>query len=227
MAAWRDFAASAPALAAEGERIFHLGPRFNNEPTDILGGLAYLATIRPDGWPRIHPISPVLHDGQLYAFIHRTSPKYRDLRHNGRYSLHSFPYPLNAAWGNEEFTVTGTATPSPDPTIRQAVANACGDPVEIGEVFVLSLERAMHRAAQNQDGKPVYAVWQVKVLADTLYDRYGKPLEGEHWGKYAVISEAGEVIVGEDDCALLVEAEARFHGDTFLFKIGPRVMGKI
>lgn len=68
---------------------------------------------------------------------------------------------------------------------------------------------------------------RLEALADALYERHGKPLESEHWGKYVVISEAGEVIVGEDDYALLVEAEDRFHGDTFLFKIGPRSIGKL
>ncbi len=68
---------------------------------------------------------------------------------------------------------------------------------------------------------------RLEVLADALYERYGKPLEQEHWGKYAVISEAGEVIVGEDDYAITKEASTRFHGDTFLFKIGPRAVGKI
>lgn len=68
---------------------------------------------------------------------------------------------------------------------------------------------------------------RLEVLADALYDRFGKPLESEHWGKYAVISEAGEVLVGEDDYAILVEAKERFHGDTFLFKIGPRSIGRV
>lgn len=68
---------------------------------------------------------------------------------------------------------------------------------------------------------------RLEVLADALYERHGKALEREHWGKYAVISESGEVIVGEDDYAILGEANARFHGDTFLFKIGTRSIGKV
>ncbi len=68
---------------------------------------------------------------------------------------------------------------------------------------------------------------RLEVLADLLYERCGKPLEGEHWGKYVVISDVGEVIVGEDDYAILVEADARFQGATLLFKLGPRSIGKL
>lgn len=68
---------------------------------------------------------------------------------------------------------------------------------------------------------------RLEVLADILYELYGKPLEREHWGKYVVISEVGEVIVGEDDYAILVEADAHFQGATFLFNVGPRAIGKL
>jgi hypothetical protein len=56
MTTWQEFTASKPELAAIGKRLFMLGP----ESGGFEGGLAYLATIRKDGGPRIHPISPAL-----------------------------------------------------------------------------------------------------------------------------------------------------------------------
>jgi hypothetical protein len=53
-------------------------------------GLGFLATTRPDGRPRVHPICPVRHEAGLFAFI-IPSPKQRDVLRDGRYALHSFP----------------------------------------------------------------------------------------------------------------------------------------
>lgn len=56
-------------------------------------GLGFLATTRPDGGPRVHPICPVL-AGNLYAFI-VPGPKLADLRRDPRYryALHSEIFP--------------------------------------------------------------------------------------------------------------------------------------
>jgi len=48
-------------------------------------GLGFLATVRADGGPRVHPICPVLAEN-LYAFI-VPGPKLADLRRDGRYAL--------------------------------------------------------------------------------------------------------------------------------------------
>jgi hypothetical protein len=48
-------------------------------------GLGFLATVRTDGGPRVHPICPVLAEN-LYAFI-VPGPKLADLRRDGRYAL--------------------------------------------------------------------------------------------------------------------------------------------
>jgi len=39
--------------------------------------------------------------------------------------------------------------------------------------------------------------------ADGLYERYGKPLEKEHHGKFVAISGDGRVIVDPDDVAVI------------------------
>jgi len=80
MARWSEFAHASPRLAAVIHDLLHqYGP-----------GLGYLATVRADGGPRVHPVSPVVHEGSLYCFI-VASPKRHDLERDGRYALHTFP----------------------------------------------------------------------------------------------------------------------------------------
>lgn len=80
MVSWSDFAAASPRLAEEIRGLMHqYGP-----------GLGYLATVRPDGGPRVHPVSPVITDEGLFCFV-IDSPKRRDLERDGRYALHAFP----------------------------------------------------------------------------------------------------------------------------------------
>jgi hypothetical protein len=52
------------------------------------GKVAYLATIRKDGAPRVHPITPIIGQGHLFIFMEPTSPKGFDLQRDGRYALH-------------------------------------------------------------------------------------------------------------------------------------------
>ena len=64
---WAEFASSNPDLAAFGAARLTALP-------------AYLATVRADGSPRVHPITPVLAPSGLYVFMEPTSPKGVDLR---------------------------------------------------------------------------------------------------------------------------------------------------
>src|SRR5436305_12306365 len=80
MASWPEFAAARPRLAAAIRALMHqYGP-----------GLGYLATVRRDGGPRVHPVSPVITDDGLFCFV-VDSPKRRDLEREGRYALHPYP----------------------------------------------------------------------------------------------------------------------------------------
>src|SRR5215212_6326090 len=54
----------------------------------ISGRLCYLATIRSDGHPRVHPVGLNIRGGQLIVPMSPTSPKGKDLRRSGRYSAH-------------------------------------------------------------------------------------------------------------------------------------------
>lgn len=78
MASWKEFEAAAPGLAAKGRHYFYL----------YGVGMGFLATVRRDGGPRVHPISPLLTDDHMFALI-VPGPKLDDLRRDGRYALHS------------------------------------------------------------------------------------------------------------------------------------------
>lgn len=72
-------------------------------------GIAYLATVRRDGSPRLHPVSPVFTaDGRLTVAVGHRSPKRFDLANDGRYALHALPPPLETEDYDEfEFNVMG------------------------------------------------------------------------------------------------------------------------
>jgi hypothetical protein len=94
MATWDQFIAAAP--------------QFGEQARDQLGtGIAYLATVRKDGAPRLHPVVPTFADGRLLVAVMGSSPKRFDLAHDGRYSMHALP-PLQGG-DDYEFNVTGRA----------------------------------------------------------------------------------------------------------------------
>src|SRR5579862_3353422 len=91
---WTEFARQQPALAAAGRgQIYQHGL-----------GLGFLATVRRDGGPRVHPVCPVISTAGLHLLI-LPGPKLGDLRRDGRYSLHTemFPPPRE----DDGFAVTG------------------------------------------------------------------------------------------------------------------------
>ncbi len=51
------------------------------------GKVAYLATVRKDGSPRVHPMTPIIGQGHLFVFMEPTSPKGHDLQRDGRYAI--------------------------------------------------------------------------------------------------------------------------------------------
>lgn len=64
-----------------------------------------------------------------------------------------------------------------------------------------------------------------KQLADSLYDRYGKPLEAQHRGEYIAISSDGKTILGASVREVLVQAKATFGPGNFIFKVGEKAVG--
>lgn len=149
MKRWCEFAAAAPDMAEAGRTLLY----------QFRVGLGYLATVRKDGAPRLHPVCPVLANDGLYAFIGNHSPKRRDLLRDGRFALHTFPNPQV----DDEFTVSGRATRVDDGAIRQIVYDAytaTGAFTSDDTLFELRLDRALHaKYGPRPSWPPAYTRW--------------------------------------------------------------------
>ena len=106
MAGWKEFETGAPEMAAAGKKLLY----------QFGVGLAFLATLRKDGAPRLHPICPTVVDGVLCALIGPTH-KRADLKRDGRYALHTFPSPDK----DDEFLIMGRARFVADPKRTERV----------------------------------------------------------------------------------------------------------
>ena len=61
---------------------------------------------------------------------------------------------------------------------------------------------------------------------DLLYEKYGKPLEANHWGEFVAISPDGRTVFGPDIHKVSANA-TKSLGWHYLFKIGEKVLGNI
>jgi hypothetical protein len=131
MVSWSEFAESCPAMAEAGlAQLFQYGV-----------GLAFLATVRNDGGPRLHPVCPVMSNSRLCLLVLPQSPKRWDLQRDGRYAMQAFP---QARPDSDEFYVSGRAQLVADPQTFAAVlsdAKHHASPDEI--LFELLIDRAM------------------------------------------------------------------------------------
>jgi hypothetical protein len=150
MKRWSDYAAESPAMAEAGRALLY----------QFRVGLGYLATVRKDGGPRVHPVCPVLAAGGLYVFIGNHSPKRSDLLRDGRYALHSFPDPKV----DDEFYVTGRAVRVDDAAVRAVVHEtytATGAFTTDDTLFELRLEHALHaKYGPRPSWPPIYTKWR-------------------------------------------------------------------
>ncbi len=133
-----------PELAAFGET------RLKNSP-------AYLATVRADGLPRVHPVTPILAEGHLLLFMEPTSPKGRDLQRGSGYALHCSVSDNNG--GEGEFCLTGHARLTDDSTLRQLAARYGYQPQGHYVLFELNVEGAFSTSYPDS-GLPVRRNWK-------------------------------------------------------------------
>lgn len=139
MASWKEFKKRAPELAAFGKARFE-------------SRVAYLGTIRTDGGPRVHPVTPILGD-ELFLFMEPTSPKGRDLEHDPRYTLHCSVE--DSSGGEGEFYVRGRAVLTADPALRkQAVRTSSYKPADRYILFVFSIEYAFMNTYVDGNANP-------------------------------------------------------------------------
>lgn len=147
MTTWAEFAAAAPAIAADGHRLLYRTQT----------GEALLATVRGNGLPRIHPIYVAVHDGRLVAFILH-SPKANDLAEDGRFALHAHQDPD----APHEFLVRGRARPIDDEATRATFAAAWYFEVDDEyRLFEFLVEHAVFgERASPDDWPPRYRSWR-------------------------------------------------------------------
>jgi hypothetical protein len=97
VATFGRFMTQAPELARAAERlwpgIIALDRDEPLSPGTPAFAISYLASVRPDGGPRLHPFCPILAAGRLFAAIPRSSPKGWDLRRDPRCVIHALPGP--------------------------------------------------------------------------------------------------------------------------------------
>jgi hypothetical protein len=146
-ASWAEYAAAMPNMAAAGQRLLYQhGP-----------GLGFLATLRKDGAPRLHPVCPHIAADRLWVFVGHRSPKRQDLLRDPRYALHTFP----CADVDDEFYLAGIATPCTDDALAAEVrASLPFNSQDDDQPFVFSIERALLSTyAARPSWPPAYTKW--------------------------------------------------------------------
>lgn len=165
MASWSEFAAADPELASAVRALLQqYGP-----------GMGYLATVRADGGPRVHPVSPVITDEGLYCFM-VNSAKRHDLERDGRYALHSYP----PEESDDEAYLTGRAHPVTDPTVITHLADALrASPMIDWRLFEFDIETAMVRRHGPAGALPLAMTLRHPPITQTWRDpeaSLGRPL---------------------------------------------------
>ena len=141
---WKNLEETQPELATFGAE------RLN-------GQVAYLATVRKDGSPRVHPMTPIIGQGHLFVFMEPTSPKGHDLRRDGRYAIHCAVSDTSGAGG--EFIVTGRAHFIDNSELRTlAVRLASYTPADRYILFEFDIESVV--STVYLDGQAVRQHWK-------------------------------------------------------------------
>lgn len=142
MTAWTEFERADPELAAFGRERLE-------------GRIAFQATLRADGSPRVHPVSPWFGAGLLVVSCRARSPKVGEFARDGRYALHS-ALPRDDHEGEAgEFLVSGWMERLSD--LHPAVAGRPFDAENPLAFWACSIEEAV---ATTYDGDaPVYRRW--------------------------------------------------------------------
>ncbi len=144
---WKMLEDEQPALASFGAERLH-------------GKVAYLATIRKDGAPRVHPMTPIIGEGHFFVFMEPTSPKGHDLERDPRYAIHCAI--TDSTGGSGEFSITGRAHRVEDPELR-----------------ALATRYASYAVADQY----VLFEFDVEAAASTIYPEHGAVRQ--HWKRRA------------------------------------------
>jgi len=140
---WAEFADAEPDLAAFArERMGHR--------------IVYQATLRLDGGPRVHPVSPWVGAGQPCVSFRDTSPKIREVARDPRYALHTAQPWEDHAGASGEFMARGRLEPiAPS---HPAVARPGQTPYGLVH-YACSIEEAV-ATEYTDDEMPIYRRWK-------------------------------------------------------------------
>ena len=109
---WTQFREEAPETAAVFERRL------------AATGLALMATLRADGFPRISPLEPLLGEDRLWLGMMPGSTKARDLERDPRLCLHSATADKDVADGDAKLWGRGVGVADDDHATRDRYAGA-------------------------------------------------------------------------------------------------------
>jgi hypothetical protein len=143
---WKEFEEQAPNLASLGLE------RLNRK-------VAYLATLKKDGSPRLHPVTPFIGNDMLFMFTEPSSPKVRDLHRDGRYTLHCS---VDRKEGEPliEFLVSGIAQVITAASMRQRAEKIAASPVVIAAYYLFEFQVKKALAVEYNDaGERIVQYW--------------------------------------------------------------------
>jgi len=149
---WSDFERSAAALAAIGRDRLSTGT-----PN-------YLATIRGDGLPRVHPVSATVKGGRLAVYMYPTSPKGQDLVVDGRYALHCSVSDHDG--GDGEFYVRGIGARVDQPELQRELAAAGFGQLDGYVLYELGVDEAFACSYSGESRDPLIVRWRWSEPSD-------------------------------------------------------------
>lgn len=144
VATWAEFSDAEPDLAA-----------FARER--MKGRIVYQATLRLDGAPRVHPVSPWIAAGLLCVSFRDTSPKAREVARDARYALHTAQPWEDHAGAFGEFMARGRLEQIS--ASHPAVVARPGQPPYGLVHYMCTIEEAV-ATEYSEDEMPVYRRWK-------------------------------------------------------------------
>ena len=144
MATWAEFANAEPELAALARE------RMQRR-------IVYQATLRLDGGPRVHPVSPWIAAGLLCVSFRDTSPKIREVARDARYALHTAQPWDDHAGDYGEFMARGRLEQIP--ASHPALTERPGMTPYALVHYSCSIEEAV-ATSYSDDELPIYRRWK-------------------------------------------------------------------
>ena len=134
MASWGEVAAAVPELAVKVQQRFDAH------------GLAFIATVKRDGSPRISGIEPLIAGGEVWVGMMPGSMKARDLLREPRCALHSATEDKNVKNGDAKMTASAVPVEDEATWRRYIQASEAGSGMTPGSfhLFRLDIKQISH-----------------------------------------------------------------------------------